>query len=341
MNKKVCAFFNTTNGCTKGNSCQYLHQKLQKKQVCFFYTSPKGCLKGDSCQFLHEETKTTEKTIEKKTNEKIKREKKEIKLIKSPYPLVDIGINLTNRRYKNDLKQVLKRSFETNVKHLIITGTDEVNSNLALEFCEKKFEGVNLYFTVGVHPHEAKTCNDKTIENLRIMSMHKKCVAIGECGLDFDRNFSKKEDQEFWFEEQLKLAEKLKKPVFLHERDAFDSFSKIVSKYNVKMCVHCFTGKEEELDYYIKKGYYIGITGFICKKERGKELRKFISKIPLNRLMIETDGPFMAPVEDLKRNEPCYLPFVLKEIAKIYEMDEEKLGKSITKTTFEFFNIKE
>jgi TatD DNase family protein len=288
METKSCQFFNSKNGCFKGKDCKFAHienkpkievsknTETPQKKVCNFFGTEKGCLKGSECPFLH-------------TTDSVKKETKmEASLLKAPCPIVDIGINLTNSRFSKDLKQIIKKSVECNVTHLIITGVSEESSKKGLEMTEKSFDGVKLFFTSGVHPHDAKTCNEGSIEILTILAQHKNCVAIGECGLDFDRSFSKKEVQEFWFEEQLKLAEKVKKPVFLHERSAFDSFSKILSKYKVKACVHCFTGTEKELDYYLKKGYYIGITGFICKKERGKDLRKMLKKIPLERLMIET-----------------------------------------------------
>lgn len=142
-----------------------------------------------------------------------------------------------------------------------------------------------------------------TLESLASKS---KVVAIGECGLDFNRMYSPQDVQELWFEEQLKLAIKLKKPLFLHERDAHESFLKILNKYKGQLppaVVHCFTGTKEEVEKYLELGFYIGFTGVICNKKRGKHLRDIISSklIPLSRIMIETDAPFMTPL-----NMPVY-----------------------------------
>lgn len=222
--------------------------------------------------------------FEKKVEKKI-----EFPFLKSPKPIVDIGINLTHKNFQKDIEEILKRSKESNVTRLIITGTSELYSKNALEFIEYMKESpVSLYFTAGVHPHDVKNCNEKTIPFLKELSKHKKCIAIGECGLDFDRNFSDPKDQEFWFEQQIKLAEELKLPLFLHERSAHKKFIEILSKYKVKACVHCFTGTKDELELYLKLGYYFGITGWVADERRGTELEKIISKIPLNRLMIET-----------------------------------------------------
>jgi TatD DNase family protein len=249
------------------------------KPICLYYATTEGCKKGKDCQFAH-----TDRKPSKSVN-------KEFKMVVSPVPIVDIGINLTHKRFQSDMKDLIKRAYDNNVTRLIITGTSEVHSKLALELIGKhKDSPCQLYFTAGVHPHEARDCNKDTIQNLEKLAFDPNCVAIGECGLDFDRKFSTIEDQEYWFEEQVKLAVKLKKPLFLHERSAHKSFVKILSKYKeVKACVHCFTGTIEELDVYNSLGYYIGITGCVNKEdERGMALAKIVKHIPLNRLMIET-----------------------------------------------------
>lgn len=218
-----------------------------------------------------------------------KKVSKELPVLKAPKPIVDIGINLTHKNFRDDIDEVLKRAKDSNVTRLILTGTSEKHSKWARDFIEDmKNSPVDLYFTAGVHPHDAKECDDKTIKFLTELSKDKRCVAIGECGLDFDRNFSEPKDQELWFENQVKLAEELKLPLFLHERSAHKKFVEILSKYKVKACVHCFTGTKEELEVYLKLGYYIGITGWICDERRGTDLASIVSKIPLNRLMIET-----------------------------------------------------
>lgn len=150
-----------------------------------------------------------------------------------------------------------------------------------------------------------------------------------------------------WFEEQLKLASKLNKPVFLHERSAHTEFLKIMSKFpNIKACVHCFTGTKAELEEYLKRGYYIGITGFICNDARGKELQQIVRLVPLNRLMVETDAPFMtpknmkSPFDRVKRNEPAFLPVVVQKIAECMKKSFEEVAIETRKTTMEFFGLK-
>jgi TatD DNase family protein len=143
------------------------------------------------------------------------------------------------------------------------------------------------------------------------------------------------------------LATKLNKPVFLHERAAHEEFLKIMSKYpKIKACVHCFTGTKKELEEYLKRGYYIGITGFICNDSRGKELQQIIRLVPLNRLMVETDAPFMTPrnmkppFDRIKRNEPAFLPVVVQKIAECMKKSVEEVAEATRKTTMEFFGLK-
>jgi len=261
------------------------------------------------------------------------------------YPqIVDIGVNLLHPSFRNDLEKVIRRSFSKHVKPLVVTGTSVKSSQNAIALAEK-YEG--LYTTCGVHPHESSSCNSETLATLESLASKSKVVAIGECGLDFNRMYSPQDVQELWFEEQLKLAIKLKKPLFLHERDAHESFLKILNKYKGQLppaVVHCFTGTKEEVEKYLELGFYIGFTGVICNKKRGKHLRDIISSklIPLSRIMIETDAPFMTPLNMPVyngRNEPCNLTYVLKTLAECYQESEETLARATTENALKFFNI--
>ena len=205
-----------------------------------------------------------------------------------------------------------------------------------------------LYSTCGVHPHDAKTCDENTIDILRNLAKEECVVAIGECGLDYNRNFSPQNIQRKWFEEQIKLAEELNMPLFLHDRESYDDFSKIMKKHAKiakRSVVHCFTGTKYEAEDYLNLGCYIGITGWICDERRNEELLKAIKVIPPERLLVETDGPFLLP-RDLSpkpkknRNEPKYLPHILKRIAKEVNVDYDELGQIVTENTINLFDLR-
>jgi TatD DNase family protein len=239
--------------------------------------------------------------------------------------------------------------FHFNAAKIVITGTSIQASQRALQLTTKYGTPGVLWSTAGVHPHDAKSCNDKTtIPTLRKIAKEPTCVAIGECGLDFDRNFSDPDVQEYWFEEQLKLAVELKMPLFLHERAAHASFVRILSKYRSQLkapvCVHCFTGTKEELQSYIGLDCHIGITGWVCDPRRGQALRDALHLIPLDRLMIETDAPFLTPkvnqtLRHVSRNEPVLLPFVLDSIASLLKIPTAQLAHITTANALTFFGL--
>lgn len=270
----------------------------------------------------------------------------------SSFPeLVDIGANLTKSVFKRDINQILQRSVNNGVKTILITGTSIRESINAQKLAESLHgvNGCNVFCTAGVHPHDANTCNEETIPTLRDLATNHKSqvVALGECGLDFNRMFSEQKAQEHWFEKQLELAAELKMPLFLHERDAHESFLNILSKYRPYLgpvVVHCFTGKQEEVEQYIKLDCHIGFTGTICNKNRGAHLREILKSriIPLNRLMLETDAPFMIPFnmpQKVDRNEPSFLPYVLKVMAESYGETEETIAQHTTQNAKEFFKL--
>ncbi|WP_314588330.1 TatD family hydrolase [Paenibacillus terrigena] len=258
-------------------------------------------------------------------------------------PIIDIGVNLMHRSFHQDREQVVERAVANNVNPLIITGTSLRNSVEAAQYAGR-YKG-KLYATAGVHPHDAKSCDEGTIAKLKELAAMPQVVAIGECGLDYNRDFSPRDVQRKWFAEQIRLALELNMPLFLHERDAFSDFTAMLKEHAVqKAVVHCFTGNLTELKAYLDMGFYIGITGWICDERRGKHLRDLVRIIPLNRLMIETDAPFLTP-RDLKekpadgRNEPAFLPHILQAVARCTGKTVEEVAKATTETAVEFFRI--
>lgn len=257
--------------------------------------------------------------------------------------MIDIGLNLIHKSFKNNVDEVVKDAINAGVSQMIITGTDERSSNLAFNLT-RKYKGI-LYSTAGVHPHDTKNCNSETLINLEKLLLNKNVVAVGECGLDYDRNFSEPETQKVWFDEQLALADEINKPVFLHERKAHKDFISIISNYpnlHQKSVVHCFTGNIYEAEKYLDMGMYIGITGWICDERRNQDLLEAVKIIPYDRLMIETDAPFLLPRNagiKSNRNEPKYLPIILRKIAEILNVEYDYLNKVIYQNTKQFFSI--
>jgi TatD DNase family protein len=234
--------------------------------------------------------------------------------------LVDIGANLTHAAFRDDADEVIARARQAGVSTMIVTGTTVDESEKALALAESH-PGV-LFATAGVHPHHARDCGPDTITKLKDLLSDRRVVALGECGLDFNRNYSPHPDQEKCFIAQLELASHFKKPLFLHSRDAHPRFAEILKHHQVKNAVaHCFTGERDELRACLDLGLCIGITGWICDERRGRHLLELVREIPRDRLLLETDSPYLTP-RDLKpqprarRNEPAFLPHIAQTVAR-------------------------
>ncbi len=263
--------------------------------------------------------------------------------------LIDIGVNLTNQRFDKDREEVIRRAQTANLSNLLITGTCVEESKKALALCQQYQETFPnyLYCTAGVHPHDADHVTSDYLVQLKQLALNKQVKAIGECGLDFNRNFSAPAQQEIVFNEQVVLAAELQMPLFLHQRDAFETWFDILSPYVDRvpaMVAHCFTGSKSELMQCIEANMYIGITGWLCDERRGQELRDIVSLIPLNRLLIETDAPYLTPrtirpKPKSSRNEPSYLTFVIKEIASITGIDQNKIACQTSANAKKVFNL--
>jgi TatD DNase family protein len=258
---------------------------------------------------------------------------------------IDIGINLMNKRFQFDADAVIQRAINKGVTPMILTG---VNLSVAQKSVQlaKKYPNT-LYATAGVHPHNAKDWDNTVAERIKALALLPEVVSVGECGLDFDRDFSPRPVQESCFRAQLELAIEVNKPLFLHERDAHNRFVAIVSDYNNQLpkgVVHCFTGTLKEAKTYLDMGFYIGITGAITDERRFAQLKEVIKYIPSDRLMIETDAPFMLPKNINpspadRRNEPAYLLYIVKYMAVCLGKTEIEVANATTNTAKLFFNI--
>jgi TatD DNase family protein len=255
--------------------------------------------------------------------------------------LVDIGANLTHAAFQQDLPEVVERARNAGVARIVITGT-AVDESLAATHLADRFA---LHATAGVHPHHARDCGPSTIAALREIAAHRRVVAIGECGLDFNRNYSPHPDQEKWFVAQLELGMELGKPLFLHSRDAHPRFSQILRHHAIgKAVAHCFTGEKDELHAYLELGLYVGITGWICDERRGRHLVELVRDIPRDRLLLETDSPYLTPRDmrpqpKARRNEPAFLPHILRAVAHALERPAEDVAAETTRNARALFSL--
>lgn len=259
---------------------------------------------------------------------------------------IDIGINLMNKQFKDDRLDIVQRALE-NGTGLIITGTDLESSKRAIDFIkENNLE--NVWCTVGIHPHNAKEIDDGYISTLSKLIRQNTdiVVAIGEAGLDYDRMFSSIEQQRYALKEQMRLADKAELPMFLHERSAVDDFIKL-TKNNREVCrrsiVHCFTGSKETVYRYLQLGYMIGLTGWICDNRRNKDVIEALKIIPLERILIETDAPYLTPLnvkEKLpRRNIPDNLHYVIEKIAEVKNLSPIEIESIVLRNTLRTFKI--
>jgi TatD DNase family protein len=255
--------------------------------------------------------------------------------------LADIGANLTHAAFREDLDAVLGRAHAAGVGTIVVTGTSVEESRRAAALAEAH----GLYATAGVHPHHARECDAGTVPALREIAAHARVVAMGECGLDFNRNYSPHPDQEKWFVAQVELAAELGKPLFLHSRDAHPRFAEILRHHRVgKAVAHCFTGEAAELRAYLDLGLYIGITGWICDERRGTRLVGLVKEIPADQLLLETDAPYLTP-RDLypqpkaRRNEPAFLPHIARAVARARGETVEALAEATTRNARALFGL--
>jgi TatD DNase family protein len=233
--------------------------------------------------------------------------------------LIDIGVNLMSGAFDKDRDAVAAEAEAAGVSPFIITGSSVESSKAAALYAASR----RVYATAGVHPHNARFWDEEAAASIRRLAAPGESPsavrAVGECGLDYNRNFSPRDKQLACFEDQIRLAIELGLPLFLHVRDAFEDFSALLGKYRRdlgRFVVHCFTGAGRELDMYLEAGAFIGITGWVCDERRGKHLIPLLKNIPPDRLLLETDAPYLLPRGLGKgRNEPKYLTHIAAFIA--------------------------
>lgn len=259
--------------------------------------------------------------------------------------LIDIGTNLTHETFAKDLERVLRRAVDAGVRRMIVTGSSLIESRKAIALAQTHFE--HLYSTVGIHPHHAAEHDEADIQELKKLLAAPSVCAVGEMGLDFHRNFSPRHDQERIFIDQLELAVQAGLPVFLHEREAHEVFLAILREYRDRLpaaVVHCFTGDEQELRAYLELDLHIGITGWICDERRGHHLQDLVHLIPADRILIETDAPYLLP-RDLpfkvngRRNEPAFLPHILQTVAFARRQPAAELAVQTRANAQRFFGL--
>ena len=259
--------------------------------------------------------------------------------------LLDIGANLSHESFRPDLDAVLQRARAHGVTRMIVTGASSHGSELARILAHRYPD--TLFATAGVHPHHAVDYDDATDARLRELALDTAVRAIGETGLDYNRNYSPRDAQLTAFERQLQIAVDANKPAFLHQRDAHGDFIALLRRYRDKLpaaVVHCFTDSGEALREYLALDCHIGITGWICDERRGTHLRELVREIPADRLMIETDAPYLLPrtvrpMPAHRRNEPMYLRHICEEIARDRGESLEALAAHTTATARAFFAL--
>jgi TatD DNase family protein len=259
--------------------------------------------------------------------------------------LIDIGANLTHESFRRDFDAVLERARKAGVERMVVTGASREGSVQALELA-REHPGV-LHATAGVHPHHAGDYGSETDALLRGLAREPEVVAVGETGLDYFRDLSPRPAQLAAFEKQLAIAVDLGMPLFLHQRDAHDDFLALLKAARDRVpaaVVHCFTDERRALFDYLDLDCHIGITGWICDERRGTHLRELVHEVPANRLLLETDAPYLLPRDirpqpSHRRNEPMYLAHICEVVADLRGEEVETTAANATATTRAFFGL--
>jgi len=260
---------------------------------------------------------------------------------------IDIGCNLGHESFAGDFEAVIDRALEHGIDMMIVTGASIAGSERALELARQRPDCMRA--TAGVHPHLAAEVDTDAITRLRELQTEDPIVACGECGLDYFRDLSPRPVQLKAFERQLELAVDAGKPLFLHQRDAHDDFHSLLRQFRDRLdsvVVHCFTDTRRAMYDYLDLDCHIGITGWICDERRGRELKEIVTDIPDDRLMLETDAPYLKP-RNLRpkvrshRNEPCWLPWIGGTVAALRGVSPQVLARQTSANARAFFSLPE
>jgi len=256
--------------------------------------------------------------------------------------IFDSHCHLDDRAYRKDVDRVIERAQQSGVTRMMTVGVNKKTAVRAVSLAESH---PDLYASVGFHPHDARHCHPDALGFMITLTESPKVRAWGEIGLDYNRMYSPREDQERWFKRQLQIAAELNLPVIFHERDTNGRFLEILKtdfKNENAGVVHCFSGSVTEMKHYLDLGLYIGITGILTLRARGADLREMVRQIPANRMVVETDAPYLTPAPEkyhTRRNEPAFVRSVLLRLAEVREEDPDQLADTIWDNTNRLYRI--
>ncbi|XP_065212806.1 3'-5' ssDNA/RNA exonuclease TatD [Planococcus citri] len=284
------------------------------------------------------------------------------------YILIDVGANITNKKFLRDIDSVVQRAKESGIQKIIVPGSSIKSAKEALRLA--KFHPGTVYATAGIHPFEAKSWEESQMLELQEILQDTECVAVGEIGLDYTKDFSPRDVQKYVFEKQVALACQLKKPIILHEKGAHEDVMEVLKKYEdtlPPLVFHSFVGTFDEAKSYLQfDTSYIAVSGYICKDNSTNGIQKLIESkaLPLNRILVETDSPFLYPnarssklptqvkstftQRSLKfleryctfqRNEPCSLPIIVEIVAGLMNKPAEEVALASTLNALKVFGL--
>ena len=256
--------------------------------------------------------------------------------------LFDSHCHLDDKSYDKDRQEVLDRAREAGVARCMVVGIDPATTRKAIRIAASH---PGIVASVGVHPHDAARCSEAVLEDLIKLAEHPQVHAWGEIGLDFNRMYAPRDDQERWFLRQLEIARQQELPLIFHERDTDGRFLSMLQAFGaptLRGVVHCFSGNRRELEAYLELGLSIGITGIVTMQQRGKALRKLVPLIPDDRLLVETDAPYLTPSPERnrhRRNEPAFVKSVLLKVAEVRATDPETMAGITWTNTCRLYNL--
>lgn len=262
--------------------------------------------------------------------------------------MIDIGANLAHESFAGDLELVLDRAWSAGLEAILLTGSCLQSSQRALEISRRN--PLRLFTTAGLHPHHASDWSEDLAQAFRALAQDPSLVSLGECGLDYFRHLSPETDQRRAFAAQMALASELGKPLFLHQREAHEDFLAMLKEFRPQLgavCVHCFTDTLDAAEAYLELDCHIGITGWICDERRGMHLKEVVRIIPRDRLMLETDAPYLLPrnipkplrPRNARRNEPEFLPYVVDTVADALAQSAQEVADDTSRNARQFFNL--